>query len=375
MRINKAMPSSTLTFKDQMTKASELAAVALRQEYLISGYEIGAWNKVKLRKALAVINDFDLANRTLLTESVHADHAERMTKKFIAKADSFKRSLKAGIKDKDGKIRQRCRFLTLVHSMEVLDVELTLEVIKKFKETIEAAIHQSKGIWCAGSIEIEVVSLDLMQKVQTENGVSEKRKFEVCQLLAKHLSKSEKSQTSHFLVHFHGVAFASNADRFEKFESTLKNFKVNNKRIWAKAPRQIQLKPISEQFAGKKKSLNANLKDIARYITKGGNDWFAGKAYLQYKLAFENTEVQSEDAWIQKNWRRNEILRQEKIEDGLESILSLNKAEVICLAKTIDSMMELSPKRLGYLVQASSSPKKASLYAVSPAVQVSKLPI
>ena len=369
------MKSKPSSFRETLSKGLDLAMLTLLSEFSNSKFDIGTWNKIKLRKALAGTGDFELANRTLLNEDVHSQHAERMSKKIIAKADALKKSLSVAIKDREGKIRQRCRFLTLVHSIEILDVKQTIEVVNIFKKQIEYAIYQSKGIWCAGAIEIEVVSLELMYKVQAENGESEKRKYDVCQLLSKHLTKSEQAHSSHALVHFHGVVFASREERFREFEALLKNFKVNNKRIWSKAHRQIQLKSISEQFAGKQKTLNANLTDIARYITKGGNDWFAGKAYLQYKLAFENTEVLSEDAWLQKNWRRNASLRQENIEEGLESILSLTKGEITYLAQTIDEMMSLSRNRLGYVIQASSSPKKAALYSDNFDLPAPRLPI
>lgn len=369
------MKSNQSSLRERLSKGLDFAMLTLLSEHSNSRFDIGTWNKIKLRKALAGTGDFELANRTLLSEAVHSQHAERMSKKIIVKADALKKSLSVAIKDIEGKIRQRCRFLTLIHSLEVLDVERTIEVVNTFRKQIQSAIYQSKGIWCLGSIEIEVVSLELMYKVQSENFESEKRKFEVCQLLSKHLTKSERTHASHALVHFHGVVFASREERFREFEALLKNFKVKNKCIWSKAHRQIQLKSIAEQFAGKQKTLNANLTDISRYITKGGNDWFAGKAYLQYKLAFENTEVLSEDAWRQKNWRKNASLQQENIEEGLESILSLTKGEIIYLAQTIDAMMSLSRNRLGYVVQASSSPKKAALYSDNLDLPAPRLPI
>jgi hypothetical protein len=370
------MKSAQKTFKDRLAKASALAMVQLLSDYSNSKFDIGSWNKVRLRKALAGTGDFDLAQRTLLCEAVHAEHQDRMSSLILAKAEKLKNAESGTKKVCESSVRQRCRFLTLIHSVEVLDVIRTVEEIKLFKKHIENVIYQSKGIWCIGSIEVEIISLDLMEKIQEENGVSEKRKLEVCKLLSKHLRKAERTHPSHFLLHFHGVLFASKEERFFELENTLKNYKINNKRIWSKAPRQIQLKPISEQFAGKKKTLNANLKDIARYITKGGNDWFAGKAYLQYKLAFENDDVISEEEWIQKNWRRNNSLRQERAEDGIESVLSLTKAEIIYLAQTIDAMMNLSRNRLGYVVKASSSPKKAAEYAaILASVDVPRLPI
>lgn len=355
------MSTEQKSFKERIAKANDYAMVHLLNEYSMSKFDIGTWNKVKLRKALAGTGDYELAQRTLLCEKVHDIHSDRMSKRFLAKAHALKKILAVDVNAKESKIRSRCRFLTLVHSVEVLNVEHILSEIRNLKTNIENAIYQSKGIWCAGAIEVEVISLDLMKRVQAGNGVSELRKFEVCQILSKHLKKSERAHPSHFLLHFHGVVFASQEERFIEFEKLLKNYKFKNKCIWAKAPRQIQLKPISGQFAGKRKTLNANLKDIARYITKGGNDWFAGKAYLQYKLSFENSDVLSEDAWIQKNWKRNESLRKENIEDGLESVLSLTKSEIIYLAQTIDKMMQMSRNRQGYVVCASSSPSKAKL--------------
>jgi hypothetical protein len=96
--------------------------------------------------------------------------------------------------------------------------------------------------------------------------------------------------------------------------------------------------------------MDSNLKDIARYITKGGNDWIGNKAYLRYKLCFDGRDASDEEAWVQENWRKNEILKQERIEDGLEDALSLNQYEISCLAEVIDRMMNLKRNRIGYLV-------------------------
>ena len=118
----------------------------------------------------------------------------------------------------------------------------------------------------------------------------------------------------------------------------------------AKIPRAIELKRLSTQFKGRKKPMESNLKDIARYITKGGNDWIGNKAYLRYKLSFDGRDTSDEEAWVQENWRKNEILKQERIEDGLEDALSLNYHEISCLAEVIDRMMNLKRNRIGYLV-------------------------
>ena len=97
--------------------------------------------------------------------------------------------------------------------------------------------------------------------------------------------------------------------------------------------------------------------DIARYITKGGNDWSGGKSYLRYKLAFENEYLFNEDAWVNKNHTRNETLKKEKKEDGIEDALSMSVSEIVSLATVIDSMMASNRTRTGYLVSAKSKRK------------------
>jgi hypothetical protein len=96
--------------------------------------------------------------------------------------------------------------------------------------------------------------------------------------------------------------------------------------------------------------MESNLKDIARYITKGGNDWIGNKAYLRYKLSFDSRDTSDEDAWVQENWRKNELLKKERIEEGLEDALSLTHSEIACLAGVIDRMMRQKKSQTGYLV-------------------------
>jgi hypothetical protein len=59
----------------------------------------------------------------------------------------------------------------------------------------------------------------------------------------------------------------------------------------------------------------------------------ANKAYLRYKIGFENDDelVNDEATWVAKNWRRSELLKQEHSEDGITDILSLTVQEVVNL--------------------------------------------
>ena len=70
-----------------------------------------------------------------------------------------------------------------------------------------------------------------------------------------------------------------------------------------------------------------------------------------------NEYLFKEDAWVNKNHTRNETLKKEKKEDGIEDALSMNVSEIVSLATVIDSMMSFNRSRTGYLVSAKSKRK------------------
>lgn len=78
----------------------------------------------------------------------------------------------------------------------------------------------------------------------------------------------------------------------------------------------------------------------------------ANKAYLRYKIGFENDDelVNDEDTWVAKNWRRSELLKREHSEDGITDILSLTVQQIVELTLVIDTLMGLNRTRTGRLV-------------------------
>ncbi len=170
---------------------------------------------------------------------------------------------------------------------------------------------------------------------------SEYRKLDVCEVLEKSIKENNDSL---FLIHFHGVMAAQDESQFEALRA---NFRSVGQ--WCLAARQIEIKKLSEEFAGKSKPVANSLNNIAQYITKGGNDWNTGKAYFNYKFGFDGED---EDSWVRKNVYRNELLRKEHIEDGIVDPLSLSAGEIGQLAILIDAMMGLNRTRDGYLVSA-----------------------
>ena len=342
---------------------SKATMKVLLEESLKSRFLIGSHNSIKLKRSLATVGRIDLVERTLLTPSVHKIHADRLSDKLHsrwgiirdkARSDWSKlpkqlRELTAIPTDNEIAVNH-IRFLTLVDSVTLLNVNDAIRASVKLKEKLITTAEACAGIKCLGVIEVEVVSMTLMREFRRldKTTESESRKLDVCETLAEPLKTTLfKDDEVLFLVHFHGVVTAKNFKQFEAFTERLKKVKA-----WNLAPRQIELKKLSSQFGGKSKSVEKNLRHIATYITKGGNDWMANKAYLRYKIGFENDDelVNDEATWIAKNWRRSKLLKQEHSEDGIIDILSLTAQEVINLTLVIDGLMGLNRTRTGYLV-------------------------
>lgn len=346
----------------QRLKADSISTMeTLQKEALARRFLVGSHNGVRLKKSLAVIQRLDLDGRTLLTPEVHQAHAEKLSKRYevVLQKLRFKSHNNWSKIPKPYRLEKptdteiagnHLRFLTLVDSVTAVDASDAVKAAIKLKEKLTTTASSVKGIECLGVIEVEVVSLALMEKFAGIDKVtdSERRKLNVCKILAKDLtSPLYADDKSLFLIHFHGIISASKETQFNDFEEVVK--KVD---AWSKAPRQVMMSRLSTQYGGKFKSVSENLKHIAIYITKGGNDWYSKKAYLRYKIGFENDDAQvtDEDTWVQKNWRRNELLRQEHSEDGIEDQLSLTAYEIGQLAITIDGLMGLNRTRTGYLV-------------------------
>jgi hypothetical protein len=270
-------------FKSAMKSSSKRTETALKEEYKRKRFNYGSHNKVRLNKALASVGKYEIQNSTLLTPSVHEVHSKKLGDRFLKRVFHYK-----NLGYKNNLIAEKFRFLTLLHSVEIMDVQRTIQTIKEFQSQLQNTIEGSKGIWCLGAVEVEVINIEKMRMIHEDQTESEARKLNVIESMIKRLRKNDQHLSSFFLVHFHGIVTASSQDRFNDFADALKRNKE-----WKREPRQIQLKPISKQFKSKSKSLDKNLADIATYITKGGNDWIGGKSYLRYKLAFENEYLMS----------------------------------------------------------------------------------
>lgn len=347
-----------------MEKNSARVSAALKEEFQKHRFYYGTQNAVRLSKALASIELYHLQDSTLLSPQIHKRHADRLAQRYLKRLAQVEQSVRRLQQDlrrmnKPFEVSvspssitpyDRLRFVTVLQGLEVLDVTRTLKQVRAFKDRLQSVIEGCRGLWCLGTIEVEVISIELMRQL-TDQSKSEERKILVCESMEKRLPKRDQGLSVYFLIHFHGIVIATRPGHFENLGQQLRQ-------QWKHDSRQVQVKPLSKVFNGKPKALQKSLVDIAQYVTKGGNDWINKKSYLRYKLSFDNDHLDTEDAWVNRNWRRNKTLQREHREDGLEDTLALTCSEICALARVIDGMMGMTRNRTGYLVSARSRRKK-----------------
>lgn len=326
------------------------AAIDIARAFEAERFLINTPADKRLASSLSLIDRSDLVDRTLLSAKVHRSHSERLSKRYVAvfnklmaRADG--RALRSGVKapSEHQVAGSHLRFVTIIDSVSIVDASVAVGIASALKTRISDIVKATPGIWCLGALEVEVVSMEKMRGVRDRDprSSSEYRKLDVCEVLEKSIKENNDSL---FLIHFHGVMAAQDESQFEALRA---NFRSVGQ--WCLAARQIEIKKLSEEFAGKSKPVANSLNNIAQYITKGGNDWNTGKAYFNYKFGFDGED---EDSWVRKNVYRNELLRKEHIEDGIVDPLSLSAGEIGQLAILIDAMMGLNRTRDGYLVSA-----------------------
>lgn len=340
------------TFRKAMDKSSNIAVGELHKLALEAHSNYGTHNSKRLDSALKLTKLHHLIGNTLLTPSVHAEHSKNLGNRYLKKLEQVQdRAIQQG-KPREFDARSEFRFLTLIHALEAPSIRRVYKAIDKLRRDLTEATEKSVGVWLLGAIEIEVISLEMMRQISSNRSVTEARKADVCEGLLTKLPLQMHGLNYYFLVHFHGIAHARSSNRFEQYYTNLKQYKG-----WRTEARQIELKNLSEHYGGKKKSTEKSLLDIARYITKGGNDWIGSKAYLRYKLSFDNEFVETEDGWISRNRKRNAELRKEHQEEGLEDPLAMTAQEIGDLATVIDNLMSQARGRTGYLISAKSKRK------------------
>ena len=342
------------TFQELKATGKEQAD-AVRQA--ISGMRVlvGEKQEKVLKSALAVAGRRDLIETTLLSKSVRRLHEGRMQsrmKKLLAEMSVRYRKLVHREKSLDEHLRKQLRLVTILHQVTSLDVGNTTGSANNLLESIEGIfdqLHQNKRrLRMIGSVEIEIINMRMMREAHSDDNLDDfhsgRRKLKVLEAMIGN-NIFLKSQDVLALVHCHGV-MDTGSYRDDEIKDQLQK--------WWAIKYQIEVKSLSEQFRGKRKSVDASLKDIASYVTKGANDYIGtGRnkcISLHYKLSFEKDMESAEDQMV-KEWRtKGSLIRDESKTDGVDHSKSMTFEEIASHAQAIDALMGLKSNRMGYLI-------------------------
>ena len=337
----------------------------------------------------------------LIIRNIHKKHTAKLNARFQRKISRIIKVERARLKkvntmgiskfatDEYSIMDRRVRFLTVIYSVEGLDAKVALEAAARLKKELIKVIKRIKGATCLGALEIEVISIRNMRRlneiykndvivdpislsatelkgIQIEDdkivptAVKEYRKLDVCEGLGNHLDESILAgESGQLLVHFHGLVTVTKESQFDDVLNALNEIP----RLTIK-PRQIRLQKMRRTHCGIPKAIKLSLEHLARYFTKGGNDFKDGKSYLQYKIKLPDDAPLTYDEQLLE-WDHSEHEEDVVLEDGSIkpnscsfnnfknskiNILSLSVHEINVLAKVIHEMMNWNTTGTGYLV-------------------------
>lgn len=359
--------------------------------------KVRSWMKPRLEEALKMHGAPDRIRQTLLQKETQERHAGWLSERFIAKFIKHYNTRNDEITRANATLCQldqrenptltqielagNCvRFFTLLYEVVELDSNDAIKSVAAMKKRILATVKKVKKLCCLGAVEVEVISIPLLEKLdQMRSGVKYPQlpddtteSFEQDALVARHRAKSSRKMAvckklytgfqsaefsgeySQLLVHFHGVLIAKSKTEFEKFHSKLKEIPE-----FTKAKYQIEIKKLTESsWGGKIKTPTENLHCIANYLTKGAASRTKNnEADYKFKVKFDHGELLTEDQSAALEFINQEVVNASNTTStDYEYRLDLSKEEVFVLADTVNKLMNLNTKRTGYLVQVGAWP-------------------
>lgn len=208
--------------------------------------QIGKHKKTKLTGALGA----SVAKRSLLNDQVANTHAKRLEKQFLTRWGD----LRAG--------EDRLRFWTVLDSLVDVNDDAICQGVEQMFARLEKVCAKVRGLEVIGACEIEIVNIEKMTRLA--EGSDQARKLKVVQSMM-----TTANGGSMAMIHFHGlVDFGMSA------EKKCSDLGKASRSLWGK-PYQVEIKKLFST-----KPLKQNLKGIAQYLTKGGNE------NLIYKIGF-----------------------------------------------------------------------------------------
>ena len=339
-------------------------------------------NQKRLHKALKLFGNSDLEKCTLLDAATYEKNAKNFYRRLLRnfgkslikielnnkKFKKFGRSKNVYFESPD---HQRARtlisFITVIHSVEALDVGVALEKAQELKREIKKYVSMLFGAACIGVLEVEVTSIKYSRRIRDfdhaknwinnpstdEDGVmtfgkklKKYIKLDDCETLSSHLSDEQiNGESGQFIIHFHGIL---KVEKPEDIKELNRLFLTNPH--WNRGKNQVLFQSLTEVWI-EHKTIEESLKDFAYYFTKGGAVKQNANCYLQYKLVMPIGMKMSYEEYLNLSERNSDEKRQILIEKGdiLDSPI-LSHHEINSLALVVNGMMNWNISRAGYVV-------------------------
>jgi hypothetical protein len=293
---------------------------ALNETLAVNRFDLGTHKKTRLRKAGVK------GSGSLLHKEVSEKHAELLKGELVARAK------KLGLA-----ANERLRFVTLLQAVVDPTIEKVSEAVTAMERQFKAVFGEMK-LWSRGAIELEMVNLTILAQIAGVRD-DEARKLNVLSSIGESedfmgLIVPGAKDVTRVLVHCHVVV-----DFGKEPEKTKQEVEKRMKRLgyWAK--------PYQKDLSGlyKTKSAAKNLRHIAAYVTKGGNE------NLRYNAGFGRDLAGDLEARI---WREG-TGRKDSGGDTVEDERGLTLGEVKRLDELYVWLMNRRKDKRGYLIWTS----------------------
>lgn len=305
------------TFKEMKRKSR--SGVTL--EHLASAlrYNLGSHKRTRLKKA-GVGN-----SQSLLHDDVSKKHADKLFDELNKRAKLLGRSAD-----------QRLRFMTVLQELADPTIEDVEKAVCELEDIFKSMLGSLK-LWSRGTIELEMVNLDILDRIGKARDDEQRKMNVLLGLWTKEdfhgLMIAADKTKSKLLVHCHmvvdlGKDFETNEDELRKL--------CAKERSWKRSKYQVEIKGL---FKNRKTS--RNLKAIAAYVTKGGNE------NLRYNAGFGRDLAEDLDAKI---WRLFGVGRSSRGGETVEDERGLTVGEVQQLDALYVWLMNRRKDKRGYLL-------------------------
>jgi hypothetical protein len=305
------------TFKEMKRKSR--SGETLEQLAFAMRYNLGMHKRTRLKKA-GVGN-----SQSLLHDDVSKKHGLKLFDELNKRAKLLGRSAD-----------ERLRFMTVLQEL----TDPTIEDVESAVDQLEYLFKSMLGslkLWSRGTIELEMVNLDILDRIGKARDDEQRKMNVLLGLWTKEdfqgLMVSADKTKSKILVHCHVVVDLGKD--FEKNEDELRRL-CAKEHSWKRSKYQVEIKGL---FKNRKTS--RNLKAIAAYVTKGGNE------NLRYNAGFGRDLAEDLEAKI---WKKFGVGRSARGGETVADERGLTVGEVQQLDALYVWLMNRRKDKRGYLL-------------------------